>query len=157
MVPTPVKGWDGFKRRLNTIDQKKFIFRGQADNKWRLRTSFHRMGRVDLERYSMQDIPDLLRTFSALTPHVFDLGDPNHYAAFINLVQHHGYPTPLLDWTWSPYVAAFFAFRHVKRSETSRKKVRIFKLDSAAWNELPKAGKLRWTPNVRQPEPRVKV
>jgi hypothetical protein len=142
LVAIPVKGWDGFKRRVNVIDQKRYIFRGQTDNKWRLRTSFHRTGRADLERYSTGDIPDLLRTFSALTPHVFDITNPNHYAALLNLAQHHGYPTPILDWTWSPYVAAFFAFRDVKRSETSRKKVRIFKLDSAAWNELPRADKL---------------
>jgi hypothetical protein len=61
VVATPVKGWDGFKRIVNAIGQKRYIFRGQTNNKWRLRISFHRTGRADLERYSTGDIPDLLR------------------------------------------------------------------------------------------------
>jgi FRG domain len=149
LVSVPVRGWDGFKRRINAIDQRRYIFRGQTNNKWRLRTSFHRTGRADLERYENQDIPDLLRIFSALTSHVFEPTNPLHRAALLNLAQHHGYPTPLLDWTWSPYVAAFFAFRHVKRNETSGKKVRIFQLDCTAWNELPRADKLfPYVPNL---------
>jgi len=31
---------------------------------------------------------------------------------FMAYVRHHGFPSPLLDWSKSPYLAAFFAFRH---------------------------------------------
>lgn len=81
----------------------------------------------------------LHRHLSARTKHVFRLTIPDENGAFFNLVQHHGYPTPLLDWTYSPYVAAFFAYREVSSRGADAvqedRKVRIFVFDQALWKK----------------------
>ncbi len=134
----PIRNWDSFKKYVENLRPGQFIFRGQA-NQWRLRTAFHRSGRADLRRYLMQDIPALHRHLSAITSHVFQLQDPMQNGAFFNLVQHHGFPTPLLDWSYSPYVAAYFAFEaRPSRKPRKRDKVRIYVFDKRAWcDRLP--------------------
>jgi hypothetical protein len=124
--------WGEFKRAVSGLTNRRDLFRGQSD-RWRLRTTFHRSGRADLLRFLNQDIPTLYRHLSARTRHKFNLKDPDENGAFFNLLQHHGYPTPLLDWSYSPYVAAFFAYRDISRAEElkadSDRCVRIFILD----------------------------
>lgn len=142
-----IKTWDGLKKFVGKLEPRKYIFRGQNSN-WRLRTGFHRTGRANLNRFVNIDIPTLLCHLSARTKHIFDLNRPEQNGAFYNLVQHHGYPTPLLDWTYSLFVAAFFAYRGIDSKQAvdpanRNKKVRIFVFDHAAWlADLPSVDNL---------------
>lgn len=133
------KNWESYKTHMMSLEKKRYLFRGQ-NRPWRLRTSFHRTGRADLNRFLNEDIQSLHKQLSARTKHVFNLDIPNENGAFFNLVQHHGYPTPLLDWSYSPYVAAFFAYRgltneEVQNSKAPEDKVRILVFDQAQWKE----------------------
>lgn len=138
--------WDSFKKLVGGLEVDRYIFRGQPVQK-RLRSSFHRTNRKSLLTYINFDIPRLHRAISTSTSTYFDLTDDNHYAAFMNLLQHHGYPTPLLDWTHSPYVASYFAFRHARQTSASEDRVRIFMFDARRWRkDFPQYNSLVYTP-----------
>ncbi len=145
--PRPdIVNWAQFKAYVTSLEPRRYIFRGQRQLQ-RLRTGFHRTGRANLARFSAQDIQTLHRHLSQRTSHIFNLSIAEQNGAFFNLAQHHGYPTPLLDWTYSPYVGAFFAYRHIKNSEartaSDDKMVRLFAFDQVLWrNTFPQLVKI---------------
>ena len=125
--------WSDFKSHAATLSNSNFLFRGQQKD-WKLCTSFHRRGRYRMNTFISGDVRLLHRRLSAITSHFFDLANPDQNGAFFNLLQHHGYPTPLLDWSYSPYVAAFFAFRDVQIGYKGDDVVRVYKFDSQEWH-----------------------
>lgn len=123
-----ISTWNDFKQWVGDKKFRNYIFRGQS-KAYPLQTTFHRTGRKLLPRYLDQDIQFLHRSFSGRIKHVFDLNKPLELGAFMNLAQHHGFPTPLLDWTYSPFVAAWFAYSATQESTGDDEFVRVFVLN----------------------------
>jgi len=131
-VEGDTKSWEEYKSFVSSLLGQKNLFRGQRE-RWKLRTAFHRRRRYCLTRFRAEDIHQLRRQLSARTPHLFNLNNPDEFGAFLNLAQNHGYPTPLLDWTRSPYVAAFFAFKEVPKNAKEKDFVRIYFFNEKKW------------------------
>lgn len=128
-----IQSWDDFKKLAFCYEPNSRIFRGQAAP-WPLRTAFHRTRRSDLIPFVSKDIPLLYQRLSSRVRHIYDFSNPVHNASFWNLLQHHGYPTPLLDWTYSPFVAAYFAFADENVGSESDF-VRIYAFEKDQWED----------------------
>ena len=97
-------------RHLTTLQREAVS--GERDERWPLYSSLSRylmnFG-VDKGAWPEQEAR-ILRVFKRKA-HQFLTQPPEPLDDFqwLGLMQHHGAPTLLIDFTWSPYVAAFFA------------------------------------------------
>lgn len=84
------------------------VYRGAAHAGWPLLTSLDTLGGVD-PPHSKADLEEhILRNFIRYSRPFFTVAPVNEWEVLI-AAQHHGLPTRLLDWTYSPMVAAHFA------------------------------------------------
>ena len=122
LVPDECSTWNEFKRWASRVRDEfdTIYFRGHGSNHFPLKTSLHRMGRHRVERYCSDTLWDFRAHAEAILGLSFDMANANDYSMLLGLAQHHGLPSPLLDWTNSPYIAAFFAFSDAIESKTIR-------------------------------------
>jgi FRG domain len=107
-----VESWEAFLGHITCPPYSNWAFRGERDARWPLYSSLSRYlqnFRIAPGAWAEQE-RRIIRVFKRKA-HQFlekppDLSDDFQWLA---LMQHHGAPTRLIDFTWSPYVAAFFA------------------------------------------------
>lgn len=129
---TDLKTWAEFRQWAIKQNPRNYIFRGQSEPQ-KLATTFHRTWRKDLKSWVIDDVRMLFGAIIERLSYPLQLGNMDHNAAFYSILQHHGYPTPLLDWTHSPFVAAYFALQTKTQEHPQAPRIYIF--DAAAWNQ----------------------
>jgi len=91
--------YDSWAENLNRF-RSGYVYRGVEDASFELSSSLNRLGESHLERHLLRNF----RKYSQLENQM-----NNSVWNWLALAQHHGLPTRLLDWTYSPYVALHFA------------------------------------------------
>ena len=109
----PVKSWKALVSAETKFDPRNWAFRGQRDSKFPA-TSFER----HCKRLGLTKAPDILdlevkliRDF-ARHYHLYGGSAPpskGHTLEWLALMRHYGTPTRLVDFTYSFFVAAYFA------------------------------------------------
>lgn len=119
--------WKKLKGEKHPLHVSTPLFRGHSNASWKLQTT--------LERFTDRtfEAGDYYRTIRSVRPAVVSITGrewalpefksgaiPPIGYEFMIYLRHHGFPSPLLDWTRSPYVAAFFAFRSPQAPKDGR-------------------------------------
>lgn len=122
--------FDGSFREDICRYRSNFVFRGVPNKQYKLDTGLARLGGhfADLEG-------PLLRNFRKYRDREPGSTSLLHWET-VSLAQHHGLPTRLLDWTWSPLVALHFATTPTGMMD---KDGRVWCIDlNQVFNQLPR-------------------
>lgn len=123
--------WVDFSAAIEEIRKeygKRILFRGQANNNWELKTTLERASNRSwtIKEYA-ETVLRCAPRIETFTEKKWNLTLPQNLDKYLedNLddvrpfipdysfwvyLRHHGFPSPLLDWSASPFVAVFFAF-----------------------------------------------
>jgi len=136
------ESWSDFQEEIQNLVREQrqgileemvgsaYFFRGQSNAAWPLETSLERLLGPDqsmLDYYALiHGIQPEIETFTnkhwdlpGFEEYTDSLSSPSRFTSadqvseYMLYLRHHGFPSPLLDWSYSPYVAAFFAFRDI--------------------------------------------
>lgn len=106
---TDLTSWSDIKSCLQSFGGD-WLFRGHGDAAWTLQTTLER----NAPGLPMELVEDLiLQAFQRNAHNYLEMQHlPIDVLEWFALMQHHGAPTRLLDWSYSPYVACFFAIEN---------------------------------------------
>lgn len=121
-----INDWETAVSVLKIINRKTplWAFRGQSDSEWGLKTKFEREGEqhsLNTYFYSVCESNVITNFKRQAGQYIQNLPDPQNTLDWLAIIQHYGGPTRLLDFTYSFYVATFFAIQNASS-------------DSAVWS-----------------------
>jgi len=134
-----LKSWEEFAERVHGFDDpsrsawNEIWYRGQGDADWPLSTTLERRSTIRSVREYLHMIIGIqpeIETFTEREFHIPALGevdeqcgDYDRFPQFLRQsgtylahLRHGGFPSPMLDWSGSPFVAAYFAFSRARHN-----------------------------------------
>lgn len=113
--------------REKLLDHPYMVYRGHRDISWPIRTTIDRLFFDQRERFpTAEEAKQHLSTFKYATRgRLVSDWLPSDDDSWWSLGQHFGLATPLLDWTESPYVAAYFSFSEQSIAESEKMTDRV--------------------------------
>lgn len=139
----PIDSWDCFDRIVKEHDYRKWVYRGHTNAEWTLKSSLlqafeeaehiseahkgkrKKINRRGHERLSIERFQSHFHLYLNRVPR-----QENNPLDWLAIMQHHGAPTRLLDVTFSPYVAAYFAL------ETGTGSCAVYAIDHTIFREI---------------------
>lgn len=112
--------WDEFLKWSKCIleekdaDKNRWIFRGQSKTSYGLETSLEREANrsgIEPRKLKHESLEKrLINEFRRRAHHYISrVPDRHDLVEWLALMQHYGAPTRLLDWSYSPFIAVYFA------------------------------------------------
>jgi hypothetical protein len=123
-----LNSWEEFIK-IADIVTSDYVWRGHQDEKWELKSLYDRELEGRRIKGNGKDRDSILKSVmykfrkrvNESTGNLSKLTEAEIWA----VGQHHGLPTPFLDWTMNPYIAAYFAFRKKDLKDQSENRVII--------------------------------
>lgn len=146
--PQELSTWDDFVTLLPTIGASAHtLYRGLGNSAWKLETTLERRGLTNMpvqvyygivsnqvrtqvesatgHRFVVPPYEDVMKLLKEYDSFSLLIGGMPAYDFLIH-TRHHGFPSPLLDWTRSPYIAAFFAFAALETPEVPKRSIYVW-------------------------------
>ncbi len=138
-----IESWENLLQDLEALEKswgglaENLLYRGQSNSAWRLETTLERnlQTPVSLSQYYRfaHSAKTRIETFTEETWNIptppeydkwLDDKDTLNFSPFLAYdylayLRHHGFPSPFIDWSASPYIAIFFAFNGCSKDEGS--------------------------------------
>jgi hypothetical protein len=139
--------WEEFEEQLRTREIStggQHLFRGQGKSCWSLDTTLERaeqrgipfaeyyrlisVARPQIETFTETNwgtlpeydkVAEWAQEYDKFSLMLSGIGGMFPAYSYMAYLRHHGFPSPLLDWTRTPYVAAYFAFRNAAKERVA--------------------------------------